>query len=80
MTNRWPKRNTRLIPLFYAYAALRAWFAAAPTTWVGSSMFLYYEEGHPDQVVTPDLFVVNGVQKTERRNIFQTWVEGRVPE
>lgn len=70
----------QLIPLVYAYQALTAWFADDPATWVGSDMFLYYEEGHPSRVVAPDLFIVSGTQKTERRNIFQTWVEGRVPD
>ena len=70
----------QLIPLVYAYHALQAWYGDDPTTWVGSDMFLYYAEGRPDRVVAPDLFVVSGVQKTERRNIFQTWVEGRVPD
>lgn len=70
----------QLIPLVYAYNALTAWFAADPATWVGSDMFLYYEEGRPHRVVAPDLFIVSGTQKTERRDIFQTWVEGRVPD
>lgn len=70
----------QLIPLVYAYQALQAWYAADPATWVGSDIFLYYEEGRPSRVVAPDLLVVSGVQTTERRNIFQTWVEGRVPD
>ena len=43
-------------------------------------MFLYYEEGVPSSVVAPDVFVVTGTHKRHLRNIFQTWVEGRVPE
>ena len=70
----------QLIPLVYAYQALQAWYGDDPATWVGSDIFLYYEEGRPSRVVAPDLLVVSGVQKTERRNIFQTWVEGRVPD
>ena len=70
----------QLIPLTYAYAALTAWFESDPTTWVGADMFLYYEEGIPQSVVAPDVFVVTETHKTHRRNIFQTWVEGRVPE
>ncbi len=70
----------QLIPLTYAYAALTAWFESDPTTWVGADMFLYYEEGIPRSVVAPDVFVVTETHKTHRRNIFQTWVEGRVPE
>ena len=70
----------QLIPLTYAYAALTAWFESDPATWVGADMFLYYEEGVPQSVVAPDVFVVTETHKTRRRNIFQTWVEGRVPE
>ena len=70
----------QLFPLTYAYAALRSWFADEPTTWVGADMFLYYEEGVPSSVVAPDVFVVTRTHKRYLRNIFQTWVEGRVPE
>ena len=70
----------QLFPLVYAYGALTAWFSDDPTTWVGSDMFLYYEEGDPSKVVAPDLFVVTQTHKEERRNIFQTWVEGRIPD
>ena len=70
----------QLFPLTYAHAALTAWFANDPTTWVGADMFLYYEEGNPRRVVAPDVFVVSGTQKEELRNIFQTWIEARVPD
>ena len=70
----------QLFPLVYAYGALTAWFSDDPTTWVGSDMFLYYEEGDPSKVVAPDLFVVTQTHKEERRNTFQTWVEGRIPD
>ncbi len=70
----------QLFPLTYAHAALRSWFADDPTTWVGADMFLYYEEGVPSSVVAPDVFVVTQTHKRHLRNIFQTWVEGRVPE
>ena len=76
----WAESEHQLFPLVYAYGALTAWFSDDPTTWVGSNMFLYYEEGDPSKVVTPDLFVVTETHKEERRNIFQTWVEGRIPE
>ena len=70
----------QLFPVTYAHAALTTWFADDPTTWVGSDMFIYYEEGDPGKVVAPDLFVVTQTHKEERRNIFQTWVEGRLPD
>ena len=47
-------------------------------TYVAADMFLYYEEGRPASVVTPDVMVINGVGRHERRT-FQTWVEGAVP-
>ena len=70
----------QLFPLTYAHAALRSRYADDPTTWVGADMFLYYEEGVPASVVAPDVFVVTRTHKRHLRNIFQTWVEGRVPE
>ena len=70
----------QLFPLTYAHAALRSWFEDNPTVWVGADMFLYYEEGVPSSVVAPDVFVVTQTHKRHLRNIFQAWVEGRVPE
>ena len=70
----------QLFPLTYAYWALTTWYADDPTTWVGADMFLYYVEGDPGKAVTPDVFVVTRTHKEEKRNIFQTWVEGRVPD
>ena len=70
----------QLFPLTYAHAALTAWFEDDPTTWVGADMFLYYEEGVLSSVVAPDVFVVTQTHKRHKRNIFQAWVEGRVPD
>ena len=70
----------QLFPLTYAHGALTGWFENDPTVWVGADMFLYYEEGVPSSVVAPDVFVVTRTHKRHLRNIFQTWVEGRVPE
>ena len=70
----------QLFPLTYAHATLTSWFEDDPTIWVGADMFLYYEEGVPSSVVAPDVFVVTQTHKRHKRNIFQTWVEGRVPD
>ena len=70
----------QLFPLTYAHAALTDWYESDPTVWVGANMFLYYEEGVPQSVVAPDVFVVTRTHKRHLRDVFQTWVEGRVPE
>ena len=70
----------QLFPLNYAYGALRSWFEDDPTTWVGSDMFLYYEEGVPNNSVAPDVFVVTRTHKRHLRDTFKMWKEGRVPE
>ena len=38
-------------------------------------MLLYYEEGNPAACVAPDVFVVQGVAKGERRT-YKLWEEG----
>ena len=70
----------QLFPLTYAHAALTGWYENDPTTWVGADMFMYYEEGNPSSVVAPDVFMVTRTHKRHKRNTFQTWVEGRVPD
>lgn len=42
-------------------------------------LFIYYEEGNPNRNISPDVFVVFGVSKRERRS-FKTWQEnGNLP-
>jgi Uma2 family endonuclease len=41
-------------------------------------MLLYYEEGNPSACVAPDVFVVQGVAKGERRT-YRLWDEGQPP-
>lgn len=40
---------------------------------------LYYEEGEPSACVSPDVFVVRGVSKQERR-VYKVWEEGTAPD
>lgn len=49
-----------------------------PDVWVGGNLFLYYREGDPRGVVSPDVLVVRGVPKWDRR-IFKLWEEGHPP-
>jgi Uma2 family endonuclease len=47
--------------------------------YVVGDMFLYYVEGDPRSVVSPDVFLVRGVPKTPRRRIYKLWEEGKAP-
>ncbi len=46
--------------------------------YVGSDMFIYYEQGQPKKVVCPDGFVVFDCNPKFRR-VFKLWEEQRVP-
>ena len=47
--------------------------------YVTGNIFLYYEEGNPYKVISPDVFVAFGVEK-KLRNTFLTWNEGKTPD
>lgn len=53
-------------------------FFAEQQVYVSGNLLLYYEEGNPRKSVSPDCFVVFGVDQSDRR-IYQTWVEGKIP-
>lgn len=57
---------------------LREFFRTAERIYVGSNLLLYYVEGDPTKSVAPDLFVVRGVGKHDRRT-YQLWEEGQAP-
>ena len=42
-------------------------------------IYLYYEEGNPRAVVSPDVMVVFGVPRDPPRRVFKVWEEGAVP-
>jgi len=64
--------------LIYLREALRDYFRDDPRMYVAGSMLLYYEEGNPAACVAPDVFVVQGVAKGERRT-YRLWEEGQPP-
>lgn len=64
--------------LIYLREALQDYFRDEPQIYIGSDMFIYYEEGNPAAVVAPDVFVVPGVSAHYRR-IYKLWEEGRPP-
>ncbi|MBI2378922.1 MAG: Uma2 family endonuclease [Deltaproteobacteria bacterium] len=53
-------------------------FEAEPRVYVSGSNFVYFVEGDPAEVVSPDAYVVFGVPKRPRR-IYKVWEEGRTP-
>lgn len=60
-------------------SSLEKFFQTDSQVYVSGNLFLYYEKGRPDRVVAPDVFVVRGVPKGQRR-IYKLWQEGQAPE
>ena len=56
--------------------ALKDWFDDDPLAYVSGDEFLYYVEGQPRFVVSPDVWCVRGIDKTIPRLIYKTWLEG----
>ena len=56
---------------------LTAHFEARADAYVAGSMAVYYRQGDPKAVVAPDVFVVLGAEKKERRS-YLIWEEGGV--
>lgn len=71
--------DTHINQLIYLREALNDYFRDDPNVYVAGNLFVYYEEGDPSQVVAPDVFVVKGVPKRDRR-IYQVWKEDKAPD
>jgi len=67
--------DTHRKQMVYLIEALDDYFRDDPQVYVAGNLFLYYEEGDPHQVVAPDVFVVKGVPKGDRRT-YKLWEEG----
>lgn len=61
----------------YGVEAVGAYFQNRSDVYVSANSFVYYEEGNPEAVVAPDLYVVFGVAKRQR-DIYQVWKEGGI--
>jgi Uma2 family endonuclease len=66
-------------PLTYAVEALGAYFQQRADVYVSGNLFIYYEEGNPEAVVAPDVFVVFGAP-THRRSSYMLWNEPKAPD
>ena len=66
-------------PLIYAVEALTAYFQERDDIYVSGNLFIYYEEGNPQAVVAPDVFVVLGAEKHDRPS-YRLWQEPKAPD
>jgi Uma2 family endonuclease len=60
--------------LIYGVESLGIYFQDDSQVYVSGNIFVYYEEGNPKSVVSPDVLVVMGVEKKQRRS-YKTWEE-----
>ena len=58
---------------------LKDHFEDVNDVYVSGNLLMYYEEGNIYKSVAPDVFVVFGVSKKDRRT-YRTWEEGRTPD
>lgn len=58
---------------------LKHYYRNENDVYVSGNLFMYYVEGDPRKCVSPDVFVVFGVEK-KRRRTYLTWEEGRTPD
>lgn len=69
----------QLIWLLYLIQAFKAYFSDDPQTYAAGNLFVYYEEGDPKAVVSPDVFVVRGIEN-KLRTSYKVWEEGKTPD
>jgi Uma2 family endonuclease len=65
--------------LTYLVEALKKHFQDQPQVYVSGNLLIYYEEGHPELSVAPDVFVVLDVPK-QTRYTYKVWEEGKAPD
>ena len=58
---------------------LKHYFEDANDVYVSGNLLMYYEEGNPKKCISPDVFVVFGVEK-KLRNTYLTWTEANTPD
>lgn len=58
---------------------LETHFQNEPDVYTSGNLLVYYVEGNPAKCFAPDVFVVRGVPKGERR-IYKLWEEGVAPQ
>ncbi|MBI5369439.1 MAG: Uma2 family endonuclease [Planctomycetes bacterium] len=62
----------------YLIEALRLWYRRAPDVYASGNLMMYYVPDDTNVSLSPDVFVVKGVPKRQRR-VFKVWEEGKAP-
>ena len=70
--------DEHLDQMFYLIAALKLWFAKRKQVYVAGNNLIYYQHGDPKQRVSPDVYVVKGVEN-RRRRVYKLWEERKSP-
>ncbi|HEY9702225.1 MAG TPA: Uma2 family endonuclease, partial [Allocoleopsis sp.] len=64
----------------YGVESLKIHFKKRTDVYVSGNIFIYYEKGNPSAVISPDVFVVFGVENKQRMS-YKTWEENnKVPD
>jgi Uma2 family endonuclease len=64
--------------MIYLREALKHYFRQASQVYVAGNLLIYYEENNPSASIAPDVFVVQGVDKSQRRT-YKLWEERKPP-
>ena len=59
-------------------SVLREYFRRMRDVFIAGNLMFYFEEGRPTACISPDVFVVRGLDKKMRR-VYKLWEEGRAP-
>lgn len=65
--------------MVYAIFALRTHFQDRPDVYVMGNDFVHYKEGDRNRYLSPDCYVVFGVEPKPSRSNFKVWEEGKSP-
>lgn len=70
--------DSHITAILYLRQALRHFFRQAEQIYVAANMLFYYEKGDPAAFRVPDVFVVKGIAKHDRRT-YKLWEEQVAP-
>jgi Uma2 family endonuclease len=68
-----------VLAIILLYEAIQDFFRDRPDIYIASNMFWYWEEGNPAARRAPDVMVIPGVSRADRRSFFSWKENGTVP-